>query len=125
MFVHTPVSVGELGDKITILRIKAERISDAAKLRKDRYELDVLESIWNERRLAGKVDLLPLQEVNDTLWDIEDKIRVKESRQEFDEEFIWLARAVYKTNDKRAELKKQINVQAGSTLVEEKSYVNS
>jgi len=75
--------------------------------------------------LAGKVDLLPLQEVNDTLWDIEDKIRVKESRQEFDEEFIWLARAVYKTNDKRAELKKQINVQAGSTLVEEKSYVNS
>lgn len=125
MLVHTPVSVGELADKITILQIKKERITDLAKLRNIQYEFDVLQSVWNERGLREKVNMADLYYVNETLWDIEDKIRIKESKREFDDEFIWLARAVYKTNDKRAQLKKQINEQVGSTLVEEKSYAHT
>ena len=125
MLVHTPVSVGELADKITILQIKKERITDPAKLRNIQYEFDVLQSVWNERGLREQVNMADLYYVNETLWDIEDKIRIKESKQEFDGEFISLARAVYKTNDKRAQLKKQINEQVGSTLVEEKSYAHT
>ncbi len=122
MLIYTPISVGELGDKITILRIKENKISDHSKLSNVRNELTALESIWNDQGLFNKIDLSPLQEINNALWDIEDKIRVKESLQKFDEEFISLARSVYKLNDKRAELKKIINQQIGSELVEEKSY---
>jgi len=122
MLVHTPVSVGELGDKITILRIKMDRIQDHAKLRNVQYELDVLQSIWNERGFNSSVDLSELQSINEKLWVIEDEIRNKEKAQEFDDEFIGYARAVYFTNDERARVKKQINESVGSTLVEEKSY---
>ena len=122
MIVHTPVSVGELGDKITILRIKLERIQDSAKLQNVQYELDVLESIWKEQGLNDTVDLSELQSINEKLWDIEDQIRNKERVKEFDQQFIEYARAVYFTNDNRAQAKKRINESIGSTLVEEKSY---
>lgn len=122
-----PVSYGELIDKITILEIKSERISDAEKLKNVRHELDLLSAIWQPLdqqtgtpRSREAID--GLREVNRTLWDIEDDIRAKESAKAFDEEFVRLARAVYQTNDKRADLKKIVNLEMGSALVEEKSY---
>jgi hypothetical protein len=120
-----PVSAGELLDKITILRIKAARMGDAQQLANVRRELSLLESTWNE--IGGATTELTaeehaLQGVNERLWDIEDRIRDKEARQLFDREFIDLARAVYVTNDERAALKKRINLQLGSRLVEEKFY---
>jgi hypothetical protein len=120
-----PVSPGELLDKITILRIKAARILDAAKVGNVRLELDLLQRTWRESRFAPADvarDEQALQEVNERLWDIEDRIREKEARQTFDQEFVELARAVYHSNDERAAIKKRINVALGSRLVEEKSY---
>lgn len=123
--ISIPVSPGELVDKITILEIKAERITDAEKLRNVRTELDLLVQAW-ETASVDADGILPLKEVlkgiNQALWDIEDRIRVKESRQEFDQEFIDLARSVYVQNDQRAATKKQINVLLGSRIKEEKSY---
>ena len=123
--ISIPVSPGELVDKITILEIKAERITDAEKLRNVRTELDLLVQAW-ETASVDADEILPLKEVlkgiNQALWDIEDRIRVKESRQEFDQEFIDLARSVYVQNDQRAAAKKQINVLLGSRIKEEKSY---
>lgn len=126
---RVPVSYGELIDKITILEIKSERISDSQKLRNVRFELDLLSAIWEPLdRRAGTAESRQavdgLREVNRTLWDIEDDIRGKESEKTFDDGFVRLARAVYQTNDRRAELKKIVNVEMGSTLVEEKSYEN-
>lgn len=121
--MNARVSHGELFDKITILRIKEARIDDESKLRNVRRELRALEDV------AAKVDPPPpeqlvrqLQEVNERLWEIEDDIRDKERLQAFDEEFIRLARSVYLTNDRRAELKRDVNRVTGSALVEEKSY---
>ena len=123
--VLVPVSPGELLDKITILRIKTARILDPAKLANVRLELDLLEQTWRDSRFAA-VDVArderALQEVNERLWDIEDRIREKEARQTFDRDFIELARAVYHANDERAEIKKRINTALGSRLTEEKSY---
>jgi hypothetical protein len=123
--ILVPVSPGELVDKITILRIKAARISDAQKLHNVRVELDALESTWHNcgapiSNVAD--DEAALQKVNEALWDIEDRIRDKERDRLFDAEFIELARAVYVTNDERAAIKKRINLALGSRLVEEKSY---
>jgi hypothetical protein len=123
--VSIPVSAGELLDKITILRIKAARMTDAQKLANVRLELALLEKTWME--LGGATTELTaeehaLQSVNEQLWDIEDRIRDREARQLFDREFIDLARAVYVTNDERAAIKKRINLHLGSRLVEEKSY---
>lgn len=120
-----PVSAGELLDKITILRIKAARISDAQQLANVRLELGMLEKSWAD--IGGAATELTaeehaLQAVNEQLWDIEDRIRDREARQLFDREFIDLARAVYVANDERAAIKKRINVQLGSRIVEEKSY---
>jgi hypothetical protein len=123
--ILVPVSPGELLDKITILRIKVARIQDAAKLANVKLELALLEQTWKQS--AGEArDVGPdehaLQSVNERLWDIEDRIREKEARQTFDRDFIELARAVYVCNDERAAIKRRINVQLGSRLVEEKSY---
>ena len=119
------VGPGELIDKITILRIKSERMSDAAKLANVRHELDVLEKARAEN-LADSAELrrleAALKEVNEALWVIEDDIRQCEADQDFGTKFIELARAVYKQNDKRAALKKEINLLTGSSIVEEKSY---
>ena len=123
--ILVPVSPGELVDKITILRIKAERITDPQKLHNVRVELDALESTWRHCGAPiGTVadDEAALQKVNEALWDIEDRIRDKERDRLFDAEFIELARAVYVTNDERAAIKKRINLALGSRLVEEKSY---
>jgi|SRR5476649_485712 Family of unknown function (DUF6165) len=123
--VVIPVSAGELLDKITILRIKVARMSDAQQLANVRLELSLLEKTWNE--IGGATAELTaeehaLQGVNERLWDIEDRVRDKEARQLFDREFIDLARSVYVTNDERAAIKKRINQHLGSRLVEEKSY---
>lgn len=119
-----PVSPGELLDKITILRIKVARIQDADKLANVKLELALLEATWRDG--GGGQDVAPderaLQDVNERLWDIEDRIRDKEARQTFDRDFIELARAVYVCNDERAAIKKRINMQLGSRLIEEKSY---
>ncbi len=122
--ILVPISPGELLDKITILRIKSARIADAAKLANVRLELDLLERTW--RAACGEADVAgdegALQAVNERLWDIEDRIRAKEAGRSFDQEFIELARAVYIENDRRAALKKRINLALGSRLLEEKSY---
>jgi hypothetical protein len=123
--ILVPLSPGELLDKITILRIKAARILDAAQLANVRLELELLERTWRDSRFAAvgiDREERALQQVNERLWDIEDRIREKEARQTFDREFIELARAVYHSNDERAAIKKRINQALGSRLVEEKSY---
>lgn len=119
--INVPVSVGELLDKISILQIKSKRICDPDKLANVRRELDALTQAANGVRMPDHES--QLYGVNCLLWDIEDRIREKEKLGKFDAEFVGLARAVYITNDKRAEIKRQINVVAGSELVEEKSYV--
>ncbi len=127
MSVLSPVSVGEFLDKISILEIKSERITDPAKLDNIRRELETLRSTWQQSPYAA-ADLEPeysgLKAVNEQLWEIEDDIRDKERAQAFDARFIELARAVYVTNDRRAELKKALNLKLGSDLVEEKSYAD-
>jgi hypothetical protein len=123
--ILVPVSPGEVLDKITILRIKAVRITDPAKLANVRRELDLLEHTWRESPYAScdvAADEAALQAVNERLWDIEDEIRDKEREHAFDAVFIALARSVYVENDERAAIKKRINVALGSTIVEEKSY---
>jgi hypothetical protein len=123
--LQVPASPGELLDKITILRIKRQRIHDVAKAANVRLELELLERIWATlgaatQQVAG--DEQALQAVNEQLWDIEDRIRDKEAARSFDQDFIELARAVYHRNDERAAIKKRINVALGSRIVEEKSY---
>jgi hypothetical protein len=120
-----PVSWGELIDKITILEIKSCRIVSTQAVANVRLELALL----NERASAAlrqKADVATLKaqltEVNEALWDIEDKIRDKEAASDFGAEFIELARAVYQTNDRRAAIKREINKALQSKLVEEKSY---
>jgi len=123
--ILVPVSFGELLDKISILQIKSERMTDEAKLRNVRSELSALETTWMGHAAAGNniVELRSqLKDVNERLWVIEDDIRVKEKAQSFDDEFVRLARAVYFENDERARIKKAINLALGSSYVEEKSY---
>jgi len=125
--ITTPISHGELIDKITILEIKSEQIVDPAKLVNVRKELDLLAEVWrNDAAAAIDIDAerTRLKQVNQSLWDIEDRIRLKEKAQAFDAEFIELARAVYFQNDDRAAIKREINLKLGSQLVEEKSYQN-
>ena len=124
--LSVPISCGELIDKITILEIKAERIRDSAKLANVRTELDLLHATWNRYANPPRVNIererARLKAVNEQLWEIEDRIRLKEKEQAFDAEFIELARAVYFRNDERAAVKREINLKLGSQLVEEKSY---
>jgi len=123
--ILVPVSFGELLDKIAILQIKSERMSDPAKLANVRNELSALEKTWMSHPAAGGdiVELRArLKAVNERLWVIEDDIRLKEKAQRFDEDFVRLARSVYFENDERARIKKDINVALGSAYVEEKSY---
>ena len=123
--IQVPISPGELLDKITILRIKAARMTDATKVANVKHELVLLEKTWKESGAAA-VDLgddeAELTRVNEMLWVIEDEIRDEEHAQRFGEKFIELARAVYVTNDDRAAIKKRVNTKLGSTLIEEKSY---
>ena len=122
-----PVAAGELIDKITILRLKAQRLQRPEALANVRRELRALEAVLNEAGPALCVDAVlaltdALQAINTQLWEVEDALRLLEAEQRFDQEFIALARSVYQLNDQRAALKRQINEACGSTLVEEKSY---
>ena len=123
--ILVPVSFGELLDKIAILQIKSERMTDAAKLANVRNELTALETTWAAHP-ASRQDIAALRAdlkaVNERLWVIEDDIRLKEKAQAFDDEFVQLARSVYFQNDIRARVKKDINLALGSAYVEEKSY---
>jgi len=124
------VSNGEIMDKLTILAIKLQQIKDEAKLKNVQTEYDVLAPIVHgmyEALEAEDKELLQdlhknLQDINQTLWNIEDQIRIHESKKDFEDDFVELARSVYFTNDERAEFKKKINELTGSLLVEEKSY---
>ncbi|THB73701.1 MAG: hypothetical protein D3926_23205 [Desulfobacteraceae bacterium] len=124
--INVPISPGELIDKITILEIKMERMDDPEKLSNVKTELDLLETVWAQSSYAGaemvREKRAELKSINEKLWVIEDDIRLKESKAAFDHEFIELARSVYFTNDRRARVKKEINIGVGSNLVEEKSY---
>ena len=125
--VLVPVSAGELIDKITILRLKSERIGDASRLVNVRRELQALERVAAESLPdANGLDGLTgeLQAVNTRLWEIEDSIRDCEAAGDFGPQFVELARAVYITNDRRSEIKRRINMLLGSAIVEEKSYAD-
>ncbi len=119
------VGPGEMIDKITILMIKSERMTAPDKLKNVRHELAVLQQAKIDN-IAPSEDLDTLEEqlksVNEALWEIEDDIRQCEVDKEFGEKFVALARSVYIQNDKRAELKKQINLLVGTSIIEEKSY---
>jgi Family of unknown function (DUF6165) len=119
-----PASWGELIDKITILEIKSGRLKNPAALENVNKELKCLAPYGEAALHSAEILVLKkrLSQVNEALWEIEDKIRAKEARQEFDAEFIDLARSVYKQNDERAAIKQQINTALASDLVEEKSY---
>lgn len=126
--ILAPVSPGELIDKITILEIKAARIADAAKVANVKVELDLLSALRDEKVAvdeAVETATRGLKDVNEKLWDVEDRLREMEAEGEFGPAFVEAARSVYKLNDRRAALKKDINVHVGSDLVEEKSYAHS
>ena len=120
-----PVSSGELVDKISILKIKRRKIVDKSKLQNINKELSLLNKIYKNNFQKNKKILLyekKLININKKLWDIEDKIRFHESKKNFNQKFINLARAVYLNNDERSKIKKKINKLTGSHLIEEKSY---
>ena len=120
--VFVPISIGELIDKVTILEIKEIYITGDG-LKNVQIELNLLREIINSEQIEIDDELFSsLKEVNKRLWTIEDNIRLKEKKHEFDNEFINLARSVYKENDQRAFIKKSINSKYHSNLVEEKSY---
>ena len=124
--ILVPIAPGELVDKLTILQLKSERISDSAKLQNVAIERTALQSVADQHLpKSEKIDTLwrELYEINAQLWQIEDDIRDCERTGDFGDNFIRLARAVYQTNDRRADVKKQINILLGSQLIEEKSYV--
>ena len=123
--IMTEIGSGELIDKITILEIKSDRIADVDKLKNVKHELAVL-SATRDAHLSGINGLgdlaTQLKAINEALWEIEDDIRACEAQNDFGQKFIDLARAVYITNDKRAAVKKEINLLLNSEIVEEKSY---
>jgi hypothetical protein len=125
--IEVPIATGELIDKITILEIKVERITDPAKIANVRMELSLL----CQRRDStlppdAGLDLLAarLKTVNERLWDLEDQIRDCDRRQDFGPGFVTVARSIYRANDERAGLKREINLATGSKLIEEKSYAS-
>ena len=125
MTPSVPISWGELADKITILEIKSELLSSLSARENAKNELARLAAIWepverDNRNAAGLK--IALKHTNKTLWQIEDDIREKEAQKCFDDDFIALARAVYKTNDERARIKRQINTLLKSEIIEEKQY---
>ena len=124
MLINTPISLGELVDKISILMIKKKNISDSIKLQHVNKELQFLQKTLKKYISEDEINefLLKLVNINSKLWDIEDDIRECERKKLFDQTFIDLARSVYFTNDERAKVKNDINKNFGSELVEVKSY---
>jgi len=120
--INAPISIGELVDKITILEIKKNKFQNS-KLENVLKELSFLRKLMEKHQIEITDDLFTqLKEINLTLWNIEDQIRIKEKNKEFDNIFIELARSVYFKNDKRSEIKKRINRLSNSEITEEKSY---
>lgn len=130
MNIHMAIGIGEAFDKMTILEIKKEKISDPEKLKNIEKELEYIKDmVTNLPKFEREEDnahvhklVSQLKKVNDMLWLVEDSLREKESKEEFDHDFVILARNVYFNNDKRAEIKRQINLAYGSDFIEEKSY---
>lgn len=120
--MNVSVSVGELVDKLTILEIKLSKISDPKKILNIKTEYDILTSQHGDFKDLNLYK--SLYDVNTSLWNIEDSIRLKEKNKQFDQEFVDLARSVYITNDKRFDIKTSINNQFNSDIREEKSYEN-
>lgn len=125
MLLNVQTAPGEFLDRLTILEIKSERITDPAKLANVRRELDLMRATWDASPLAPRGipgEVAELRRVNEALWDVEDRLRALEAERRFDAEFVELARSVYRTNDRRAAIKRALNVALGSELIEEKSY---
>jgi hypothetical protein len=123
MSAKISVSIGELLDKISILMIKSEKFNSPEKIKNVNIELNLLVDVVKQKSIDLNTDLFQeLKTVNLSLWNIEDEIRKKESKKEFDEEFIKLARSVYINNDQRAKIKKDLNIKYSSELIEEKEY---
>jgi|TARA_R110000765_G_scaffold228991_4_gene332599 hypothetical protein len=128
--IDIPVSFGELVDKLTILELKGNYIKDKSKSVNIKHELQLLKKLYKEYYNTGDLPIKnhiynlkgKLYEINSDIWKLEDNIRNKEKLQEFDDDFIFYARNIYKVNDKRAHLKRQINELVKSEIVEEKSY---
>ena len=120
--INVPISVGELIDKITILEIKKDKLKNL-KLKNILKELSFLRAVLEKNSILIPDEIyFQLKSINLKLWDIEDKIRIKEKNKEFDNEFIELARSVYLNNDRRSETKKELNIMFNSEIIEEKSY---
>ena len=120
--INVPISVGELIDKITILEIKKDKLKNL-KLKNILKELSFLRAVLEKNSIFIPDEIyFQLKSINLKLWDIEDKIRIKEKNKEFDNEFIELARSVYLNNDRRSETKKELNIIFNSEIIEEKSY---
>ena len=120
--INVPISVGELIDKITILEIKKDKLKNL-KLKNILKELSFLRAVLENNSIFIPDEIyFQLKSINLKLWDIEDKIRIKEKNKEFDNEFIELARSVYLNNDRRSETKKELNIIFNSEIIEEKSY---
>ena len=120
--INVPISVGELIDKITILEIKKDKLKNL-KLKNILKELSFLRAVLEKNSIFIHDEIyFQLKSINLKLWDIEDKIRIKEKNKEFDNEFIELARSVYLNNDRRSETKKELNIMFKSEIIEEKSY---
>jgi DNA helicase HerA-like ATPase len=119
---YTPISIAELLDKITILQIKSNKILDKTKKNNVDKELNLLIKIIDYNKIKNNKNYLELYETNQLLWDSEDKIRQLEKENQFDNLFIETARSIYKLNDKRSQIKKNINTLYNSILIEEKFY---
>jgi hypothetical protein len=125
MLLNVQTAPGEFLDRLAILEIKSERIAEPGKLANVRRELELLRATWAASPLAARdvaALVATLKAVNEALWDIEDRIRGCEAERRFDAEFVELARSVYRTNDRRAAIKRELNIALGSDLLEEKSY---
>ena len=123
--LKVPISLGELIDKITILRIKLSKINSSEAQKNISLELEKLHQVLNETKIIDtnlKNFEIKLSKINKSLWVIEDKLREKEKEKKFDKNFISLARLVYHKNDERAKIKRMINKSFGSEIIEEKSY---
>lgn len=122
--VNLPVSIGEFWDKYSILLIKKEKVSNPDKMKHILNEINYFNEIMDDYQCDNNKLFIDLKSVNTDLWEIEDKIRIKEKNKEFDDEFINLARQVYHKNDERANIKSAINIEYKSLIHEVKEYIN-